>query len=157
MNGFAPAADLQEIHLLEVGAAGPAGEAGGHRALLRRGGYLLGQKDFGKVASLGAVDQAQGALGSETAHSVASGLVREANATGEPNDPKAELALAFEAAVSQEMGVHYALGKIEPQAGREIIFELFPEECSIGFLVIHGLGSKEEVTVHGPDRVGIFD
>jgi len=41
MNGLAPAADLQEIHLLEVGAAGPAGEAGGHSAIGRRGVDLL--------------------------------------------------------------------------------------------------------------------
>jgi len=42
MNGFAPTTDLQEIHLLEVAAAGPAGKAGGHSALRRRGMYLLG-------------------------------------------------------------------------------------------------------------------
>jgi hypothetical protein len=41
MNGLAPAAHLQEIHLLEVGAAGPLGEAGGQRALGRGGVYLL--------------------------------------------------------------------------------------------------------------------
>lgn len=41
MNGFSPTAHLQEIHLLEVGAAAPACEAGGHRVLGRRGVYLL--------------------------------------------------------------------------------------------------------------------
>ena len=41
MNGFAPTADLQEIHFLEVGAAVPTGEAGGHSALGRRGVDLL--------------------------------------------------------------------------------------------------------------------
>ena len=88
------------------------------------------------MASLGAVDQAQRALGSETAYGVASGLVREANATGEPTDRKTELALAFEAAMPQEMAV-------EAQAWREILFELFPEESRIGFMVFHGLGSKK--------------
>jgi len=141
MNGLAPAAHLQEIHLLEVGPAGPLGEAGGHRALGRCGVYLVGQEDFDHVASQGAVDQAQGALGGETAHGVASGLVREANAAGEPNDRETELALAFEAAMPQEMGVDHALGKIEAQARHESIFELFPDECSIGFLVFHDLGS----------------
>jgi len=121
----------------------PGREAGGHSALVRRGVYLVRQKDFDQVASQGTVDQAQSALGSETAHSVASGLVREANATGEPNDRKTELALAFEAAVAQEMGVDHALGKIEAQARHENIFELFPDECSIGLLVCHGLGSRK--------------
>ncbi len=41
MNGFAPTADPQEIHLLEVGTAALAGEAGGHSALGRRGVDLL--------------------------------------------------------------------------------------------------------------------
>src|SRR5258708_35008524 len=41
MNGFAPAADLQEIHFLEVGAAGPTGQAGGHSAIGRCGVDLL--------------------------------------------------------------------------------------------------------------------
>jgi hypothetical protein len=93
------------------------------------------------VASLGAVDQAQGALGGETAHGVASGLVREANATSEPGNRETELTLAFEAAMPQEMGVDRALGKIEAQAGRENIFKLFPDKLSIGFFVFHGLGS----------------
>jgi len=57
----------------------------------------------------------------------------------------------------QEMGVDHALGKIEAQAGHENIFELFPDEFSVGFFVFHGLGSKEELTVRSPDRVGIFD
>jgi hypothetical protein len=109
------------------------------------------------VASLGTVDQAQGAFGSETAHSLASSLVRDVDATGEAGNRKTELALAFEAAMPHEMGVDHALGKIEAQAGHEIIFELFPDECSIGFIVFHGWGSKEELTVHSPDRAGNFD
>jgi len=36
MNGLAPTAHLQEIHLLEVGAAGPPSEAGGHRSRAAR-------------------------------------------------------------------------------------------------------------------------
>jgi len=109
------------------------------------------------VASLGTVDHAQGALGSETADGVANGLVRDVNAAGEPNNSKTELALAFEAAMPHEMGVDHSLGKTEAQAGHEIIVELFPDEFSVGFFVFHGLGSKEELTVHSPDRVGIFD
>jgi len=157
MNGLAPAADLQEIHLFEAGPAGQPGEARRLSALKWRGVYLVRQKDFDEVASQGTVEQAQGALGSETAYGVANGLVRDANAAGKPNDPKTELALALEAAMPHEMGVDHALGKIEAKAGHENIFELFPDECSIGFLVIHGWGSKGELTVHCPERVGIFD
>jgi hypothetical protein len=148
MNGLAPTAHLQEIHLLEVGAAEPPGKAGGHSSLLRSCVYLLRQKDFDQVASLGAVNQAQGALGGEGADGVASGLVREANAASEPNDRKTELALAFEATMPQKMGIDHALGKIEAEAGNEKIFELFPDEFRVGFMVFHGLGSKEELTVH---------
>jgi hypothetical protein len=36
------------------------------------------------------------------------------------------------------MGVDHALGKIEAQARDEIIFELFPDEFRIGFIVFHG-------------------
>jgi len=61
-----------------------------------------------------------------------------ANARGEPDDRKTELALAFEAAMPQEVGVDRALGKIEAQAGHENIFELFPDEFSVGFFVFHG-------------------
>ena len=50
--------------------------------------------------------------------------------------------------MTQEMGVDHALGKIEPQAGRENIFELFPDEFRVEFIGFHGLGSKEELTVH---------
>jgi len=147
MNGLAAAAHLQEIHFLEVVAAEPPGEADGHGAFVRRGMYLLRQKDFGQVASLGAVDQAQGALGGETAHGLASGCVREANTTGEAGNRKTELALACETAVPQEMGVDHALRKIEAQARHEIIFEPFPKEFGVGFIVFHGLGSKVELTV----------
>jgi len=148
MNGLTPAADLQEVQLLEVAAAWPPGDARGHCALVRCGVHLVRQQDFDQVTSLAAVHHAQGALGSEAAHGVASGPVRKANATGEPDDRKTELALAFEAAMPQEMGVDRSLGKIEAQAGHENIFELFPDEFSVGFFVFHGLGSKEELTVH---------
>src|SRR2546422_987521 len=33
-------------------------------------------------------------------------------------------------------------------AGREYVFELFPDEFRVGFIGFHGLGSKEELTVH---------
>ena len=148
MNGLAPAAHLQEIQLLQVAAAWQPGEARGRSALVRCDVYLVRQQDFYQVASLAAVHHAQRALGSETARGVASGPVRKAHATGEPDDRKTELALAFEVAMPQEVGVDRALGKIEAQAGHENIFELLPDESSIGFFVFHGLGSKEELTVH---------
>jgi hypothetical protein len=142
MNGLASAAHLQEIHLFEGGSAGP-GDAGGHSFLVRRGEYLLRQKDFDLVASQGAVDQAHGALGGETAHSLARGRLRHANATGEPKNRKAELPLAVEAAMPHEMGVDHALGKIEAQARHEIILELFPEKLRIGFMVFHRWDPKK--------------
>jgi len=118
MNGLAATAHLQEIHLLEVIGAEPPGEAGGHRAFGRRGVYLLRQKDFGQVASLGAVDQAQGTLGGETVHGLASGLVREVNTAGEAGNRKTELALACETAMPQEMGVDHALRMDVRRAGQ---------------------------------------
>src|SRR6266446_5991083 len=47
--------------------------------------------------------------------------------------------------MTQKMGVDHALGKIEAQAGRENVFELFPDEFRVGFIVFHGLGSKDKV------------
>jgi hypothetical protein len=147
MNGLAAAAHLQEIHLLEIAGAEPPAEAGGHGAFGRLGVYLLRQKDFGQVASLGAVDQAQSAFGGETAHGLASGLVREVNTAGEAGNRKTELALACESAMPQKMGVDHALRKIEAQARHEIIFEPFPKKFGVRFIVFHGLGSKVKLTV----------
>src|SRR5260370_40700939 len=99
MNGLAPASDLQEVQIVEVAASSPPGEARGRSALVRCGVYLFRQQDFYQVARLAAVHHAQGPPGSETAHGVASGPVRKGHATDEPDDPKTELAPAFEGAV----------------------------------------------------------
>ena len=88
---------------------GPPAEAAGHSSLLRRGLYLVRQKDFDQVARLGAVDQTQRALGSEAAHRLTRGLARNANVAGEPKNRKAELALACKAAMPHEMGIDHAL------------------------------------------------
>jgi hypothetical protein len=60
VNGIAPGFPLQEIHLLEVHwtGRGSAGRGSSHGSLGDGGAYLLRQKDFDPVASLGAVDQA---------------------------------------------------------------------------------------------------
>jgi hypothetical protein len=145
MNGLAPAADRQEIHLFEVVGAGTPTEADGQRGLTGCVLYLVWQKDFGQVSGHSAVHQAKSALSSETADRLARGCVREANATGETGNGKTELALAFETAMPNEVVIDHALGKSEAQAGHENVIELFPEECGIGFVVFHSLGSKDRV------------
>jgi len=87
------------------------------------------------VAGLGAVEQAQSALGSEAANGLAGGAIREANAAGETGNRKTELALAFETAMAEETGVNDTLGKIEAETRHEFIVDLFPEESGIGFVV----------------------
>jgi hypothetical protein len=102
-------------------------------------------------------DQTQSTLGNEAAYGLARGRVRDMSVVPQPPNRKVELPFAREAAMPQKMGIDHALAKIQAQARHEIILELFPDECSIGFFVFHGLGSKEELIVHSPDRVGIFD
>lgn len=160
VNGLAPAQPLKEIHLLDVGAAVPPAKAGSQGRLLHRGVDLVRQENFDQMARLGAVNQAQGALGSEAAHGVASDGLRKAKATAEPDNSKAEFALAFEAALPHEIGIDDALGKIEAQARNEILFELLPEECSIWFVVFHSWDPEERVgspqlKVHFKKRRGI--
>jgi len=41
------------------------------------------------------------------------------------------------------MGVDHALDKIEAQTGDEDVFELFPDESSVGFFVFHGWDPKK--------------
>jgi hypothetical protein len=93
----------------------------------------------------GTLDQTQSTLGNEAAHGMAGGVVREMSVESELPNGKAELRFACEAAMPQKMGVDRALGKIEAQARGEIILELFPDECSIGFLVFHGFGIQKRV------------
>ena len=109
------------------------------------------------MASLRTGDQTQTTLGNKAAHGLARGRVRDMIVECEPPNGKAELRFAREAAMPHKMRVDHSLAKIEAQARHEIILELFPDECGIGFIVFHGLGSKEELTVHSPDSVGIFD
>jgi hypothetical protein len=147
VKSVTPAADLQEVQLLKVGGAGPPGEAHGHRTVERLVAYLVRQKDFGQVAGLGAVEEADSALGGEAAYGEANGAVRQADAARKKMNGKAELAPAFETAMAEEMGVHHTLGKIEAEARHEFIIELFPEETGIGFSVVvfHGWHPEGEL------------
>lgn len=60
------------------------------------------------------------------------------NAASKPKNGKAELELAFEAGVAQEMIVDHTLDEIEAQARDEIIFDLSPDEDGIEVFGFHG-------------------
>jgi hypothetical protein len=137
MNGRAARFREQEIRLLDAGGAGPAGEARGHRPIGRSCVNLAGQEDIDHVAGVGAFDETQSALVNEGAHGLARGGGGEANAAGEPKNGKAKLELPFKAGMAHEMVIDRALGEIEAQARHKNIFELFPDEDSVGFVVFH--------------------
>ncbi len=90
------------------------------------------------MAGAGAFDETQGALFNEGAHGLARGRSGETNAPGEPKNRKTKPGLAFEPAMPQEMVIDRALDEIEAEARHEIIFELFPDEDGVGFVVFHG-------------------
>jgi hypothetical protein len=147
MNDVAPRADLKEIHLLDVGGAAPTDRARGYNSIRRGGANLAGQADLNHVTGSGAFDKAQNALGNEAAYGLAHGRGGEASAAGEPTNRKAEPELAFEAAMPQEMSVDDALGEGETQPRHENIFDLFPDEDDVEFVVFHDLSPVREVWV----------
>ena len=145
MNGFAASFGQEEIHLVDIGGAGPTGEASGHGSLGSSGVNFAGQEDFDDVAGAGALEEAQNALVHESAHGLARGSGGEANAAGEPENGKAKTEFAFEASVAQEMIIDDALDEIETQARDELVFDLFPDEQGIEVFDFHGWDPEREV------------
>ncbi len=136
MNGLPQRLRLQEIHLLEVARAGPPRRAA-RDSIRTDGTNLAGQPDLDDVAGFRAFDQAQSPLGHQAPHRQAHGPGREAVAARKPKNRKAQPQPVFQPAMPQQMRIDGALGECEAQPRHQNIFELFPDEDSIGFADFH--------------------
>jgi hypothetical protein len=99
------------------------------------------------MAGFAAFDQAQSAVGDETAHGPTGGVGGEASTAGEPRQGEAELGPAFETAVPQEMTIDAALRDGQAQPGNELVIDLLPNAFSVGFFVFHGTSPDQRVRV----------
>ena len=99
------------------------------------------------MSGLAAVHKTQETAGDEAIYGWPDGTGAEVNAASEPVHRKAEAGLAFETAVAQEMPVNDAVGHGEAEARDGMIFDLLPEEFSIGFFGFHDLILKVKLRV----------
>jgi len=141
MDGVAQSPVLEEVHL-EVDAArkGPGAAAADPPGA--DGTNFVGQPHFDHVTGFAAFDQAQNAMGDKTAQGPTGGVGAEASTKGEPKNRKSQPPLPFQAAVPQEVRIDGAVRDGQAQPGNEMVFELFPDLCGVGFFVFHGSGPE---------------
>jgi hypothetical protein len=58
--------------------------------------------------------------------------------TGKSGHGKAELRLDFESAMAKQMGINRAIDHGKTELGRQQVFHLFPDECSVDGFTFHG-------------------
>lgn len=140
VDGLAERTRFQEIQFLEVGGAAEAThwEAGGRGGAAKAANFL-GQARFDEMTGFGALDQAQDSHFDEAADRFAHGSVREVEIASHLENGKAHGAVAFEAAVADQMKINGAVHDREVQVRRENIVQLLPEEFGVwfGVLVLH--------------------
>jgi hypothetical protein len=90
------------------------------------------------VAGFAATDEAERPEDDEAADRFTHGAGADANAAGEPGHGEAELELAFETAVADEMRIDGAVGDGQAQAREEKVLELYPKMLEIQFFAFHG-------------------
>lgn len=133
VDRFAQGLRLQEIHLVEVTVvrrAGADADGGGDA-------NFVGQGHLDDVAGPAAFDEAQSPFGNETANGLAHRSAGHMNSPGKPRYRKMELALPFQAGVTQEMQIHDTVRKRKPQARHEYFIYLFQDKFSIRFFGFH--------------------
>src|SRR5260370_39261203 len=81
-------------------------------------------------------------MGDKTAQGPRGGVGAEASTKGEPKNRKSQPPLPFQAAVPQEVRIDGAVRDGQAQPGNEMVFELFPDLCGVGFFVFHGSGPE---------------
>jgi len=125
--------------------AGAGGDSAGHGGQARYRGQagakaanLIGQAHVNNVAGFAATDEAEHTEDDEAADRFTHGAGADANAAGEPGHGEAELELAFETAVADEMRIDGAVGDGQAQAREEKVLELFPKMLDIQFFAFHG-------------------
>ena len=90
------------------------------------------------MAGLAPTDQAERTEDDEAADGFTHGAGADADAAGEPGHGEAELELAFEAAVADEMRIDGAVGDGQTQPREEKVLELYPKLFDIEFFAFHG-------------------
>ena len=90
------------------------------------------------MAGCAATDEAEHTEDDEAADRFAYGAGADADATGKPGHGEAELVLAFETAVADEMRIDGAVGDGQAQPREEKVLELFPKMLDIQFFAFHG-------------------
>jgi hypothetical protein len=105
--------------------------------LVAGGTDFVRQEHLDDMAGFAAFEQAQSAVGNQTAHGPTGGVGGEASTAGEPGDGEAEPGASFETAVAEEMRIDGAVGDGQAQPGNEKVFEVFPDEFGVELFVFH--------------------
>jgi len=137
VDGLAQFPGLQKIGFLEAGRADWASIAPGCHLARANRGNLLGQAHVHQVARSGAFEQTQSAFGNEAADDPARDPGGYVGAAGQPADGKAQLRLAFEGAVPQQMKIYRALDHREAQPRHRQVYQLFPHVYGVEVFVFH--------------------
>ncbi len=137
MDGVAQSLGLEEVRL-EVDAVRKGPGVAAADLLVAGGTNFVGQAHLDDMAGFAAFEQAQSAVGDETAHGPTGRVGGEANTAGEPGNGEAEAGPSFETAVADEMRIDGAVRDGQVQPGNEKVFEMFPDLCGVGFFVFHG-------------------
>jgi len=144
VDGLAQGAGLEEVEVFQVGglrgaggaADGDGGRHGGQAGA--KAANLIGQAHANDVAGFAATDEAEGTEDDEAADRFTHGAGADTDAAGEPGHGEAELELAFEAAVADEMRIDGAVGDGQAQPREEKVLELYPKMLEIQFFAFHG-------------------
>ncbi len=121
VDGLAQGPGLEEVKVFQVGglrvavraADGDGARHGGQAGT--KAANLIGQEHANDVAGFAATDQAERTEDDEAADGFAHGAGADADAAGEPGHGEAELELAFETAVADEMRIDGAVGDGQAQ------------------------------------------
>jgi len=138
VDGLAQGAGLEEVEVFQVGELRLAGGAADGDGAGATAANLIGQEHANDVAGFAATDEAEGTEDDEAADRFTHRAGADANAASEPGHGEAELELAFETAVADEMRIDGAVGDGQAQPREEEILELYPKLFDIQFFAFHG-------------------
>jgi hypothetical protein len=161
VDGPAEGRRLQEIHVPGIDGAGKAGRQTTADSTGSSGACstdFVRQEHLNHVSGLAALKQAQDTARNEATYGPTGGVGAEAGTAGEPENRESQLPLPFQAAVPEEMRIDGAVRGGEAQPRDEMVFELFPDLCGVGFFVFHGLSPELAGARHGGRlRIEIWD
>jgi len=138
VDGLAQGAGLEEVEVFQVGGLRGAGGAAYGDCAGAKAANLIGQAHANDVAGFAATDEAERTEDDEATDRFTHGAGADANAAGEPGHGEAELELAFETAVADEMRIDGAVGDGQAQPREEKVLELYPKMLEIQFFAFHG-------------------